>query len=99
MILIEIFLPISHSSGRRFTNEPFDLVKEEMTRQFGGVTAFTRSPAEGLWRHDASVEKDTSIIYEVMAQELDSAWWRNYIDLLKVRFDQEEILARATVVQ
>jgi hypothetical protein len=36
------------------------------------------------------------VIVEVMADELDRAWWAGYRRVLESRFRQDEILIRAT---
>ena len=49
MFLIEFFLPTSDNDGSPFPRDEFDRIRRELTERFGGVTAFTRSPATGLW--------------------------------------------------
>ncbi|MGV3585605.1 MAG: hypothetical protein ACO1OF_01280 [Adhaeribacter sp.] len=43
--------------------------------------------------------EDEIIIYEVMAETLDQAWWQNYKKSLEKTFRQEEILIRAWEIQ
>jgi hypothetical protein len=99
MHLIELFLPLSDNEGRAFGRGEFDRVRRELTDRFGGVTAFTRSPAEGAWQEGGEVTHDQIVIFEVMAEELDRAWWREYREELARRFRQEELLVRATAVE
>ena len=97
MVLIEIFLPTYDNDGNRFSKESFDTVRRELTDKFGGVTAFTRSPATGLWSDDAgNVHRDDLAIFEVMAESLDRKWWSDYRRDLEKRLRQEEILIRVT---
>jgi hypothetical protein len=42
------------------------------------------------------VSKDRVLIFEVMAQELDRAWWSSYRAELERRFRQEVVVIRAT---
>ena len=66
-----------------------------LTDRFGGLTAFTRAPAEGLWEDDkGSVVRDDVIVVEVMSDEPDDVWWRTYKVTLAQRFGQETILIR-----
>jgi hypothetical protein len=97
MFLVEILLPLYDNEGRRFGAGDFDRVSEELAGRFGGVTAFRRAPGEGVWRAGGSGEsRDRVVVFEVMADELDRAWWRDYREDLERRFRQEKIVARAT---
>ena len=99
MFLIEILLPLYDNEGRRFGSEAFDRVSEELAARFGGVTAFRRAPGEGVWREDGGESRDRVVIFEVMSEGLDRAWWREYRGELERRFRQEKIVARATEFQ
>ena|SRR5687767_10319869 len=97
MFLVEILLPLYDNEGRRFGAGEFDRVSEELAERFGGVTAFRRSPAEGVWRDGGGGEsRDRVVIFEVMAEELNRAWWRGYREELARRFRQEAMVVRAT---
>ena len=96
MFLVEILLPLYDNEGRRFGSEEFDRVRDELAGRFGGVTAFRRSPAEGVWREGGDESRDRVVIFEVMAGELDRAWWREYRGELERRFRQEKMVVRAT---
>jgi hypothetical protein len=75
-------------------------VRFELTDKFGGVTAFLRSPAEGLWvEQHGAVSHDDVVIYEVMTQALDREWWSRYRAELEARFRQEELVVRASVTE
>jgi hypothetical protein len=100
MYLIEFFLPLYDNEGRAFGRAPFDRVRDELTAQFGGVTAFRRAPAEGVWRtDDGPTVRDEVVSFEVMAAELDRAWWARYKTDLAARFRQDEIMLRAVRVE
>lgn len=97
MFLIEIFLPTYDNDGQRFTSEAFHAVRNELAEKFGGVTAFLRSPATGLWADEnGELRRDELAIFEVMTDQVDRAWWQNYRHDLEQRFRQEEILVRVT---
>ena len=97
MFLIEFFLPTFDNDGKQFAKDEFDRVRRELTERFGGVTAFMRSPAMGLWSDDAGqVRGDDLVSFEVMAETLDRDWWRSYREQLGKRFRQQEILMRAS---
>lgn len=99
MQLVEILLPLSDGQGRRFGADLFADVRQELIDHFGGVTAFTRSPAEGAWANDGRVEHDEIVIFEVMADWIDRSWWRGYRAGLERRFGQDEIVIRAREVE
>ena len=66
-----------------------------LVRRFGGLTAYTRSPARGLWKSEGSTKRDDMIIVEVMAKRFDRAWWKEYRQDLESKFRQDEIIVRA----
>jgi hypothetical protein len=98
--LIEILLPLFDNDGRPFPAERFGAVRKELLEHFGGLTAFTRSPAEGLWEAaDGERKRDEVVIFEVMADWIDRSWWRSYRARLEERFEQDEIVVRAREVE
>ncbi|MBJ6983856.1 hypothetical protein [Luteimonas sp. MC1750] len=100
MHLVELFLPLRDNSGAAFPKALYDSVRAELADVFGGVTAFTRAPASGLWEDDeGEVQRDDVVLFEVMVDNVDHAWWRNYRGTLEQRFDQDEVLVRATAVE
>ena len=96
MFLIEILLPLYDNEGHSFGQALFDEVRDELAGHFGGVTAFRRSPAEGVWREGDETNHDEVVIYEVMTGELDRAWWGHYRQDLEDRFRQDQIVIRAS---
>jgi hypothetical protein len=100
MDLIQILLPLQDNEGRAFPGVRFQEVQEELTEQFGGVTAYLRSPAEGAWEEaPGEVARDRIVIYEVMTERLDRVWWAAYRKDLAGRFKQEELVVRASEVE
>ena len=97
MHLIQILLPLYDNGGAALPRALFDRVREELAGRFGGLTAFTRSPAEGLWSEgpDEGAERDEIVVFEVMVEELDRGWWHEYRRRLEARFHQDEIVVRA----
>ena len=70
-------------------------MRSELTKQFGGLTAFTRGPAEGLWAEKGGTAHDDIVVFEVMVAELDQAWWASYRHVLEARFRRDCIINRA----
>ena len=99
MHAIEILLPLYDNDGRRFGAELYIGVREELVERFGGLTAFTRSPAEGVWDEGGQRSRDEIVIFEVMSDGLDRNWWQRYRAELERLFRQEEIVVRAHEVE
>lgn len=96
MYLIQLLLPLYDNEGHAFPRDDFESVRQILVERFGGVTAFHRAPAEGLWREnkDATV-RDKIVIYEVMSDDLDRRWWATFQEELEQQFRQEELVVRA----
>ena len=98
--MIEIFLPLRRNDGSAQPPALFGEVRGELVERFGGLTAFTRSPADGLWDSgEGEVEGDAIVIFEVMAEEVDRGWWADYRAALERRFEQEKVVVRASATQ
>lgn len=94
MFSIEIYLPVV--SGR---SAEYDRVKQQLTERYGGLTIYSRAPAEGIWKPDGQGEShDRIVIFEVLAEELERDWWSRYRQTLEQIFTQQEILIRAAEV-
>jgi hypothetical protein len=89
-------LPLYDNTGRPLAPALHQAVGAELTERFGGLTAYTRAPAQGLWKEDeVRTHRDDIVIYEVMADSLDRPWWANYRQGLERRFRQREVVIRA----
>lgn len=100
MHLIQILLPVYDNDKQPFDRALFDETQRELTRSCGGVTAYLRSPAQGTWKKEGGqTDYDQVVILEVMAEQLDRAWWDDYRKQLEARFRQEKIVARASEIQ
>jgi hypothetical protein len=94
--LVQLLLPVYDNEGRRVPDDKFAEVRRELTAEFGGVTAYLRSPATGLWqRESGEVDRDEMVMFETMVDRLDPGWWKKYRSDLEERFSQEVIVARA----
>ena len=72
-------------------------VSHELTERFGGVTAYARAPAKGLWKEspEHGTTHDDIVVYEVMVDQLDEKWWSQYRHVLEARYAQKELVVRA----
>ena len=100
MHLVQILLPIHDNAQEPFPVEEYGRVRKELTERFGGLTVYTRAPAEGMWKlnEDHTSEEDI-VVFEVMASELDADWWASYRSDLEKRFRQNVIMIRAQQTQ
>jgi len=98
MHVVEIFVPTTFGTGGQIPKALLELLKQELTDEFGGVTAYTRSPAEGLWKSGDNVERDVVLILEVMTGSIDKPWWKAFRQRTEAVLRQQEILIRASRV-
>ena len=100
MHLVQILLPLYDNEGRPFPPADYGSLRTELAARFGGLTAFTRAPAEGLWSEGgAGTQRDDIVVFEVMTPELDRSWWNAYRRELELRFRQDAIVVRASAVE
>jgi hypothetical protein len=59
------------------------------------VTSFARSPGEGRWKSRGATEHDEIVVIEVMAEEVERAWWSQLRRDLMRDFRQEDIVIRS----
>ncbi|NMO17185.1 hypothetical protein HPC49_19865 [Pyxidicoccus fallax] len=101
MVLIQFLLPLRDNAGQPFPRADFERVRTELTERFGGVTAFLQSPAAGAWKEDGggSTVRDEVVLFELMTDALDRAWWGHYRRELERRFRQKALVVRALAVE
>jgi hypothetical protein len=95
MYLIEILLPLRDNEGHPFAARTYKILRDELSEQYGGVTAFTRAPAEGESKAANGKVHDDIVVYEVMTETIDHHWWKLYREGLEKTFQQDEIVVRA----
>lgn len=94
--LVQILLPLRDNEGRPFGNDAHGKTRQELLERFGGVTAYQRAPAQGLWKSEhGEVAHDEVVIFEVMVEHVERDWWRQYRETLQARFRQDVIVIRA----
>ena len=98
--LFQIYLPRNQKNGKPFSGSLFQKVKSQLTEKFGGLTMYTRAPAKGLWKDEGEkTVSDDILIYEVMATEYDTEFWKSYKAKLEKKFKQDEVLIRCSTIQ
>jgi hypothetical protein len=99
MVLIQILLPLYTNERQLFPDSFYEAIRETLTEQFGGVTAYQRSPALGHWKQTEAVTiRDDIVVFEVMAASLtadERAWWQAYREQLRIQFQQDKLIVRA----
>src|SRR5690242_784742 len=100
MFLVQILLPLRDMAGDAFPASHYVGVREELTERFGGLTAYSRAPAEGLWDDPQDRrQRDDIVIYEVMVADLDRAWWSGFRRRLESQFEQQELVIRSQEIE
>ena len=95
MYLIQVLLPTRGRAGV-VEDAAFAQTREELVDAYEGVTAYARTPAQGVWvAPDGGRERDDVVMVEVLVADFDRPWWRAYGEKLAQRFDQDEIHIRA----
>jgi len=96
MFLVQILLPLYDNEGHAFEPSDYVQLRSELADRFGGVTAYTRAPARGVWKDDTGeTTRDDIVIFEVMTEELDRSWWSGFRRNLERRFRQDTVIVRA----
>jgi hypothetical protein len=99
MVLIQLLLPAAAAENDGVTAGRFTTTREELVEAFGGVTAYARSPAQGLWTSpDGEPAQDEVVMVEVVTDAFERAWWTSYEKVLAERFAQDVIHIRAIPV-
>jgi hypothetical protein len=94
--LVQILLPTEDARGKAFPTAVIENIKDTLVGKFGGVTAFTHSPADGVWKPAGETkEHDRVVIIEVMTEELDGPWWAQFRRALEADLQQEKVVIRA----
>lgn len=98
--LVQLLLPLDDYSGTPFPESHYEELRAELTAHFGGLTVYSRSPAERLWKEGGrSSQRDDITVDEVMTETLDRAWWAECRARLERRFAQDELVVRAQQVE
>jgi hypothetical protein len=99
MHLIQLLLPLRDNAGQPYEDQLFKSINAALARAFGGVTAFSRSPAKGTWFNADHEERDDVIVVEVMAEALDRGWWQAFRERLQTDMGQAEIVVRTHSIE
>lgn len=95
MELVQILLPLFDNRGSRIPQALFRNTASELAERYGGVTAYVRSPAHGLWRRGAKIDHDAIVVYEVMLRAVDRKAWARQRRRYERDFRQKTIVIRS----
>jgi hypothetical protein len=98
MKLVQILLPTRDNRGRKFKTVIFSRIRKELVGRFGGLTAYSRSPARGVWKSGQATKLDDIIVLEIMTPVLKRSWWKKYRGKLERVLHQEEIVVRVQTI-
>jgi len=87
---VQILLPKETGIGQPIGKDWFDGFLKELTEKFGGATSFLRAPGRGLWQRGSGTEKDSIAVVEVMAEEIDCAYWQSLRERLERSFPRRK---------
>jgi thioredoxin reductase (NADPH) len=59
--LVQILLPAADNAGQPFPAGHYHAIRTKLTRMFGGLTAYTRAPAEGFWNSGVAAGPDGDV--------------------------------------
>ena len=93
--LVQVLLSVYDNDGGRLPVDHYDEVRVKLTDLFGGLTAYTRAPAEGLWNTGGTVKRDDIVVVEVTAPVARSRILGGLPRELEELFHQDEIVIRA----
>jgi hypothetical protein len=98
--LVQLLLPVLDQKRQAYPRTVYERLVQRLTEQFGGVTAYTRAPATGLWETPSGeTVRDQVVVYEVMVEELDHGWWAVLREELEDQFSQDELVVRAQTIE
>ena len=100
MKLVQLLLPARDSEGKLLPSTVSTDTRAELIAKFGGLTAYLRTPASGVWAdEEGRVERDEVVMVEVVVGTFDRAWWNAYARRIADRFDQKQMHIRVIPVE
>jgi hypothetical protein len=100
MYLIQILFPLYDNRGRRLPKKLFEQTSCSLAKSHGGVMAYPRSPAMGLWNSRRSgLKRDQIVVFEVVTPNLKPKLWKKRRKTWQAAFRQDSILIRASRCQ
>jgi len=96
MNLLQIFLPLFDRNGKHFLRDHYKMTEGELVKRFKGFTAYSRSPASGLWKDDqAKIQAERARHLRSDHGSIGLALVAKIPGSLEERFQQDQILIRS----
>jgi len=99
MHLVEVFVPLNRGDGSPVKPNEIQKLVRRLADRFGGATAFSRAPADGLWKESSAMSHDRIVIIEVMVDQLDRKWWTVLKEGLERDLQQEKLVVRCALCE
>jgi hypothetical protein len=99
MHLVELFVPLNRGDGSPVKPNEIQALVRRLADRFGGATAFSRTPADGLWKDGSAMSHDRIVIIEVMVDQLDRKWWAAFKGDLERDLQQEKLVVRCALCE
>ena len=97
--LVQLVIPLNDNEGQPYPDSLFKEINASLAENFGGVTAYSRSPAKGIWVAGDQNEQDDVVLVEVMTRTLDRDWWLSFRQKLEIVMRQSEIVVRSQAIE
>lgn len=92
-------LPLTYPNGDVVPEALLELIEAELCEVFGGVANDARGSARGLSKKGHQLRMDSMVVLEVMTQELDKDWWKEFRHRTQTLFRQNELDMRAIAME
>lgn len=100
MYLVQILLPVLDEQGEQYGKRLYSDLARDLTNRFGGLTAYTQSPATGYLEDGPGRSvRESVVIYEVTVEDLERTWWAALRERLEIEFAQGDVIVRAQDIQ
>lgn len=99
MHLVEVFLPTGYPNGDLIPQSIFDLIEGELREKFDGVVVYARKSARTLSRSHARQMEESLLVIEIVTDDLDKEWWKEFRHRTQALFHHDDLLIRATITE
>ena len=96
----EILLPLTYNDGRKIEAVKFMETNKDLREEFGGF-AFDTTVVYGIWVYRGTAYRDKLARFraDVKDTRKNLRFFKSYKELLKKRFEQEEIWITAMTIE
>ncbi|RZK56991.1 MAG: inorganic diphosphatase [Pedobacter sp.] len=91
-IRLELMIPETNAAGDKYPQGYYRDLEKELMKNFGGLTAYQRTPVAGMWQDESACTQQSMFVYELLLAKLDLTYWQQLKQKLEKKFAQKEIL-------